>query len=444
MRRFEFDDGKSKKFWEIVVDGQSYTVRYGRLGTTGQTNTKVFGDASVAQKKADAAIASKVKKGYAEVEAAPVQTDPIAELLDRLRADPDDADAWGVLADRLQADDDPRGELISVQRALAATPDDPTLKAREAELIEKHQTALFGELREGSEEREICTFTWRNGYWHRVKVASSWDTEDVDGLRTLGLVLRHPSAALLHTLEVGMLEVDGEVDFGPAVDVLVKHGHRPGLRKLHLGAFEYPDDTEISWTQHGSVERLGPLLPHLEELHLTGGGIELGALQMPSLRKLKLETGGLPVEPTRVLGSGAFPALEELEIYFGDDHYGAACSADDVAPILGNTKGLPALRRLGLKNAMIANDINGLLANAAILPQLTHLDLSMGTMTDEGAEVLLAAMPKLQHLERLDVSENFLSEAMEGRLRAAFPGELVGGTDKDDEGGEWFYTSVAE
>ena len=34
-RSFEFLDGKSAKFWEIVLDGSSHTVRYGKLGATG-------------------------------------------------------------------------------------------------------------------------------------------------------------------------------------------------------------------------------------------------------------------------------------------------------------------------------------------------------------------------------------------------------------------------
>jgi predicted DNA-binding WGR domain protein len=41
-RRFEFDDGKSRKFWEIELDGCWHIVRYGRIGTTGRTVEKIF------------------------------------------------------------------------------------------------------------------------------------------------------------------------------------------------------------------------------------------------------------------------------------------------------------------------------------------------------------------------------------------------------------------
>ena len=65
-RRFEFIGGNSAKFWEVTVAGSDVTVRYGRLGTSGQTQTKSFADAAKAQKHADAQIAQKIGKGYRE------------------------------------------------------------------------------------------------------------------------------------------------------------------------------------------------------------------------------------------------------------------------------------------------------------------------------------------------------------------------------------------
>jgi predicted DNA-binding WGR domain protein len=68
-RRFEFIGGNSAKFYEVTVTGNSVTVRYGRLGTSGQTQTKSFADAATAQKHADAQIAQKIGKGYRETAA---------------------------------------------------------------------------------------------------------------------------------------------------------------------------------------------------------------------------------------------------------------------------------------------------------------------------------------------------------------------------------------
>lgn len=67
VRRFEFSDAKSSKFWEVSVAGGAVTVTYGRIGTVGQTQTKDYGSDDVAQATADKQVAEKLKKGYREV-----------------------------------------------------------------------------------------------------------------------------------------------------------------------------------------------------------------------------------------------------------------------------------------------------------------------------------------------------------------------------------------
>ena len=65
-RRFEFVGGSSQKFWEISLSGNSFTVRFGRIGTAGQSQTKSFADEVKAKGEAESLIAEKVKKGYTE------------------------------------------------------------------------------------------------------------------------------------------------------------------------------------------------------------------------------------------------------------------------------------------------------------------------------------------------------------------------------------------
>jgi len=48
-----------------------------------------------------------------------------------------------------------------------------------------------------------------------------------------------------------------------------------------------------------------------------------------------------------------------------------------------------------------------------------HVDLSLGTLTDEGARVLLGA-PVFRGLARLDLHHHYLSEEMAERVRAEF------------------------
>ena len=60
----EFVDGKSSKFWQVVVSGSSHTVTYGRIGTNGQSKTKDFADEDAARKDADKQAGKKRAKGY--------------------------------------------------------------------------------------------------------------------------------------------------------------------------------------------------------------------------------------------------------------------------------------------------------------------------------------------------------------------------------------------
>ena len=64
MQRLEFSDGKSNKFWEVGIVGCDLTVRFGRIGTSGQENTKTFADPAVAIKERDKLIKEKIGKGY--------------------------------------------------------------------------------------------------------------------------------------------------------------------------------------------------------------------------------------------------------------------------------------------------------------------------------------------------------------------------------------------
>lgn len=57
-------EGSSKKFWEITIEGKTFTTRYGRIGTNGRTTVKEWASEEEAKKKATSLRKSKEKKGY--------------------------------------------------------------------------------------------------------------------------------------------------------------------------------------------------------------------------------------------------------------------------------------------------------------------------------------------------------------------------------------------
>jgi predicted DNA-binding WGR domain protein len=87
MRRFERVEGKSKKFWEVEVAGSSLTVRFGRIGAKGQTQTKSFAAPAAAEKERDKLVGEKTRKGYVEVGGGPPAKRPPPAAAPILRAD---------------------------------------------------------------------------------------------------------------------------------------------------------------------------------------------------------------------------------------------------------------------------------------------------------------------------------------------------------------------
>jgi predicted DNA-binding WGR domain protein len=65
-RSLRYTDEKSDKFWSISLTGCSHTVKYGRYGTDGQTQTKDFPSEDAARKSSDKLVAEKLKKGYVD------------------------------------------------------------------------------------------------------------------------------------------------------------------------------------------------------------------------------------------------------------------------------------------------------------------------------------------------------------------------------------------
>lgn len=105
MRRFEFIEGSSSKFWEAEVSGNSFVVAYGRVGSAGQRKEKAFASADLAQREMDRKVAEKQREGYVEIAvagAAP-KAAPKAALPPRFRPSKPTAAAIAGAADALAA-----------------------------------------------------------------------------------------------------------------------------------------------------------------------------------------------------------------------------------------------------------------------------------------------------------------------------------------------------
>ncbi|MFJ9364527.1 STM4015 family protein [Nocardia sp. NPDC101769] len=232
------------------------------------------------------------------------------------------------------------------------------------------------------------------------------------------------------------------------IDELIRVRERfPALRAVFIGEITY-EEAEISWIQQSDVTPLLANFPALEELRIRGGEhLAFPPTQHAALRTLVVETGGLGGDVVRGIGASSLPALEHLELWLGVSSYGGDATVADLAPLLSGDR-LPNLTSLGLRNSEIQDEVAAAAAGAPVVARLRTLDLSLGTLGDEGATALLHGQP-LTHLHTLDLHHHFISASLRARLIAALPGVTVDLSEAEVENDEENpadrrYTAVAE
>lgn len=229
------------------------------------------------------------------------------------------------------------------------------------------------------------------------------------------------------------------------VEALVAARDRlPNLRAIFLGDI-VGEECEISWIRQSDVSPLFAAYPQLEHFCVRGAeGLSLGSLTHNRLKSLTIQSGGLAANVVREVAAAKLPELEHLELWLGDNSYGANATVSDLAPILEG-KLFPKLKYLGLRDSEIADEIARAAATAPVVERIRVLDLSMGTLTDEGAAALWGS-PAIARLEKLDVHHHYCSEEMTEKLQSL--GIEVDASEREDpdiyDDEVWRYVAVGE
>jgi len=278
-----------------------------------------------------------------------------------------------------------------------------------------------------------------------------WSSDWFSFEETWERFLARADTSQVTALTIGMWDdyIEG-ASFYPVAEILAASaGRLPALRALFLGdIFEGGDGgSDTAYIEHRDLTPILRAYPALEELWVRGRPSEDGAahfepLRHSALRRLVFESGGLPAAAMRTVAECDFPALQHLEFYFGEPHYGGDATVADVQWLLGGGH-FPNLTHLGLRDSLVQDEIAAEAAHAPIVSRLKTLDLSLGTLGDEGAAALLAGQP-LTHLEKLDLHHHFISEPMQERLGTAWPGVDVDLSDALSDSRGSRYIAVAE
>jgi uncharacterized protein (TIGR02996 family) len=372
---------------------------------------------------------------------------------------PDDLSSYSAYADWLQEHDDPLGEFIAVQLALEdesrPKQEREALKKRERKLLAANEGAWLGKLvkfldPEEDEEnpRPNVAYRWRRGF------ISELDAQCVT-IELGQAIAACPAARILRELRIRYGEryhgfrSDRREARVPTPQGYIEHYGcfellgSPSLRSVRVfrAGGDEDEPPEDGWI-HSSSSRLGGLeqilisMPRLEELHLLTNSCNLLTLfSSPDLTRLRVlrvyHQGEHRGEnrryeyPLDVLAANpAFSNLTHLQFH---PHYAEESNEDgsDLSYIpleqiraLVRSPHLKKLTHLQLRLSDMGDDGVREIIASGILKQLKWLDLRHGCVTDEGAR-LLTAHPDAKLLERLDLSRNAVTAEGLAALRAA-------------------------
>jgi hypothetical protein len=265
-----------------------------------------------------------------------------------------------------------------------------------------------GETRTAPEPSEVA---WHVGYTTAENGAQLRDFHD-----NFVLFLETVDTTQVTHLVIGWWEYD----YDPVALLSEVADDLPNLRALFLGDI-LDWEQHISWIEQFDVTPLFEKYPSLEHFEARGGeGLRFEPMRHELLKVLRFESGALPAEAVQSVAGSDLPALEHLDLWLGAEDRGRTATLDDLQPILTGER-FPALRRLGLQNADLQDEIAAAVASAPVVARLESLALSMGALSDRGAEALLTGQP-LTHLKELDLHHAFLSEDMVARIGKALPG----------------------
>ncbi len=341
-----------------------------------------------------------------------------AELEGAIRSSRHDGGAYDVYADWLQARGDALGELIALQRALERK-SDPRKQRRADEII----AGL------GLPNEKLATFGWRWGLWQwlRLETKANWTNEKFDAIAFAGPLFAMPACAALEELRIGILRWDfNHVDVPAVLAEASKHAWARDLRRLTLGTVD--DEIDMAYHVIGRVgAAISTVFPRLESLKLHSGDhswlaentFVIGALDLPELAELVLETDSMSKARLADVLAARTPKLERLQLWFGSADEGADSELADLQPLLEG-RVFPKLRHLGLCNTAFEDELARTIHAAPIAAQLESLDLSKGTMNDEAAVELARYAARFPKLKTLSVAENFLTRSGIAALAKAF------------------------
>ncbi len=260
-----------------------------------------------------------------------------------------------------------------------------------------------------------------------------YEDEEKDATTMIGEILADPELPELEELVIGCWGESWDNGAQPIIDGIVAHKDQfSGIKSLFIGDMDY-EDCEVSWIEQADYEKLWGALPQLEHLTIKGSSeLSLGKISHDHLKSLEIICGGLPKEVMESIKEASLPELERLSLYIGVEDYGFDGSLEDIVSMIEKSD-FPKLKELGILDSEIQDEVAKAVVACKYMNQIEILDLSQGTLTDEGGKVLLDTLPSYPNIKKLNLEFHYMSDKMMKKLEGLNMEVNVSDQQEDDE-----------
>jgi uncharacterized protein (TIGR02996 family) len=335
---------------------------------------------------------------------------------------PNDLEAYLVYADWLIEHGDPRGELVTAQAATERGGADERRAA--IAVFARHRDYFLGPL---GDLLRADAFDWRRGFIHHARLANRFLVVAEGQLVEMPLadiadaLFRHPSARFLIKLTIGDVDPIARSDWWRRA---TRTEVQSVLQRIAAGAPATLRELKIDPAARCRLDAACAGLPRLTDLEIAGS-FAINVLDLPELHTATFRPDGISGIQLRDLALAKVPKLASLTLEFGDPNRGSnpAPTLADLDPLLRRVD-LP-LAHLAIVGCQFANHLLERIATAPILAGLSELQITDGSLTDQGVRLIARTRGAFSHLELFDVTGHKLSASGLRLLRSIAPNVIA-------------------
>lgn len=236
--------------------------------------------------------------------------------------------------------------------------------------------------------------------------------EDKDASTLIAEIMADAEFPQLEEIIIGSWGDPWEESAQPIIDGIVENKDKfSHVKSLFIGDMDF-EDCEVSWIIQGNYSALWAAMPQLEKLTIKGStDLVLGTIEHDNLKEFTIICGGLPTNVIEAVQNAKLPALDKLLLYIGSDGYGFDGDVTHIQKLLDQSD-FPKLTYLGVADSEIQDEVAEAVVQCKYMNQIETLDLSLGTLTDKGGQVLLDQIGNYPNIKMLDLHRHYLSSGM--------------------------------